>query len=65
MLKKINENKHVLLLLYFPIYMIAFSYLEKRVTDKIHIIDCSLLVSSQIKHLFESVIHPQLGQVVI
>lgn len=42
MLKKINENKHVLLLLYFPIYMIAFSYLEKRVTDKIHIIDCSL-----------------------
>ena len=33
---------HGLLLLYFPFYLAAFAYLEKKVPDKVHIINCAI-----------------------
>lgn len=42
MKEKLNQYKHVLLLLYFPLYLTVFFYLEKYGPDKIHIIDCAL-----------------------
>lgn len=42
MLKKLaGKYKHGLLLLYFPIYMMIFSYLQRVMPDQIHIIHCS------------------------
>ena len=40
MAKKLNQYKHALLFLYFPFYLMAFAYVEKRVPDKIHVIHC-------------------------
>ena len=42
MTEKLKNYKHGLLLLYFPFYLAAFSYLEKRVPDQLHIIDCAI-----------------------
>ena len=42
MTEKLKNYKHGLLLLYFPFYLTAFSYLEKRVPDQLHIIDCAI-----------------------
>lgn len=38
----INKYKHFLLLMYFPVYLLGFYYLETVMPDKIHIIECSL-----------------------
>lgn len=43
MLKDIfKKYKHALLLLYFPVYMAVFTYVQTVTPDKIHIINCSL-----------------------
>lgn len=42
MAKKLREYRHGLLLLYFPFYLWAFTCLEKRTPEKIHIINCAL-----------------------
>lgn len=42
MKEKINQYKHVLLLLYFPAYLAAFSYLESVTPGRIHIISFPL-----------------------
>lgn len=42
MAEKLKNYKHGLLLLYFPFYLAAFTYLEKNVPDKVHIIDCAI-----------------------
>lgn len=42
MTEKLKNYKHGLLLLYFPFYLAGFSYLEKRVPDQLHIIDCAI-----------------------
>ena len=34
----IEKNKHAILLLYFPIYLVVFGYLEKTVTTHFHVI---------------------------
>ncbi len=42
MLKKLKNYKHALLLLYFPFYILAFSWLETNTPKNIHIISCWL-----------------------
>ena len=42
MVEKLKNYRHGLLLLYFPFYLAAFAYLEKRVPDKLHIINCAI-----------------------
>lgn len=42
MAEKLKNYKHGLLLLYFPFYLAAFAYLEKRVPDNVHIINCAI-----------------------
>ena len=42
MAEKLKNYRHGLLLLYFPFYLAAFAYLEKRVPDKVHIINCAI-----------------------
>lgn len=37
-----EKYKHLLLLLYFPVYMLWFSYLEKTVTTRFHVIHVAL-----------------------
>ena len=37
-----EKYKHLLLVLYFPVYMIWFSYLEKTVTTRFHVIHVAL-----------------------
>ena len=39
---RLSQYKHYLLLLYFPVYLAAFRWLETVTPDKIHIIECSL-----------------------
>lgn len=39
---KLNQYKHVLLLLYFPVYLAAFRYLENIRPDRLHIISSPL-----------------------
>ncbi len=39
---KLNQYKHVLLLLYFPFYLAAFRYLENIRPDRLHIISSPL-----------------------
>ena len=38
----IEKNKHAILLLYFPVYLIGFGYLEKTVTTHFHVIHMDL-----------------------
>ncbi len=38
----LKNNKHYLLILYFPFYLTAFQMLEKMKPDRIHILDCAL-----------------------
>ena len=40
--EKLKKYRHGLLLLYFPFYLAAFAYLEKKVPDKVHIINCAI-----------------------
>ena len=40
--EKLKKYRHGLLLLYFPFYLAAFAYLEKKVPDKAHIINCAI-----------------------
>ena len=42
MAEKLKKYRHGLLLLYFPFYLAAFAYLEKKVPDKVHIINCAI-----------------------
>lgn len=42
MAEKLKNYRHGLLLLYFPFYLAAFTYLEKRVPDNVHIINCAI-----------------------
>lgn len=42
MKEKLRKYSHGLLLLYFPVYLAAFSYIEKNEANKIHIIECTL-----------------------
>ena len=42
MAEKLKNYRHGLLLLYFPFYLAAFAYLEKRVPDRLHIINCAI-----------------------
>lgn len=42
MAEKLKNYRHGLLLLYFPFYLAAFAYLEKRVPDNLHIINCAI-----------------------
>ncbi|MDO5146880.1 MAG: phosphatase PAP2 family protein [Eubacteriales bacterium] len=42
MKEKLNQYKHVLLLLYFPVYLTIFRYLEENVPKKFHIISSPL-----------------------
>lgn len=37
-----EQNKHLLLLLYFPVYLIWFAYVEKTVTTHFHVIHVAL-----------------------
>ena len=39
---KLNQYKHVLLLLYFPLYLAAFRYLENITPEHLHIISSPL-----------------------
>ena len=39
---KLREYSHGLLLLYFPVYLVAFSFIENYGSHKIHIIECTL-----------------------
>ena len=42
MKEKVLRNWHYLLILYFPVYLAAFQYIETHSSDKIHIIECAL-----------------------
>ena len=42
MAERLKKYRHGLLLLYFPFYLAAFAYLEKKVPDKVHIINCAI-----------------------
>lgn len=38
----LEKNRHALLLLYFPVYLAVFYYLEHTTPNKIHILNCTL-----------------------